>query len=215
MSWGLGETILFNFQFSIFRNPIALVAVLITTNVTFLSLLTPRKAVAQSAIVQPSTEPLNLGLLEQQNLPTDGSIITAATLSQEEITIPSLWWADKQFGGKLLDTWIAYLDQRRIDLVVRRQFWSIQNYFEHYRFVNQMGTLAREYDQNNGYNIRVFNQLGEPLGAYTCDYNHINKQDNRNFNCQVELCEIENLPLGGVASNFCQIEPLASNKKTR
>ncbi|NEP13272.1 MAG: hypothetical protein F6K14_24305 [Symploca sp. SIO2C1] len=167
----------------------------------------PRKVLAQNSRLQPSAEPLNLKLLEQQTPITNGSVITADTLSQEEITIPSLWWADKQFGGKLLDTWIAYLDERRIDLVVRRQFWSIQDYFGHYQFVNKMGTIAREYNQDYRYNIRVFNQLGEPLGAYTCDYTDTNEQSNPTPHCQIELCEIDNLPLGGVMSDFCQIEP--------
>ncbi|NET56681.1 MAG: hypothetical protein F6K47_11110 [Symploca sp. SIO2E6] len=191
---------MFKFQVSSFKFQF-LVVLLIT--------ISGREAVAQNvARLQPAAEPLNLSLLEQQNLPPDGSVITAASLSQEEITIPSLWWADQQFGGKLLDTWIAYLDERRIDLVVRRQFWSIQDYFEHYRFVNQMGTLAREYHQDYGYNIRVFNQLGEPLGAYTCDYNHISEENHPHPHCQVELCEIDNLPLGGTASDFCRIKPL-------
>jgi len=180
---------------------------LIAISGSFLSILTPREALAHNVRLQPSAEPLNLNLLEQQNPSTDGSIITADTLSQEEITIPSLWWADKQFGGKLLDTWIAYLNERRIDLVVRPQFWSIQDYFGHYQFVNKMGTIAREYNQDYRYNIRVFNQLGEPLGAYTCDYTNTNEQNHHNLHCQVELCEIDNLPLGGVASDFCQIEP--------
>ncbi|NES22655.1 MAG: hypothetical protein F6K41_27985, partial [Symploca sp. SIO3E6] len=70
---------MFNFQCLIFRNPIALVALLIATNGAFLALWTPRKAVAHNARLHPSTEPLNLGLLEQQNLPNDGSVITAAT----------------------------------------------------------------------------------------------------------------------------------------
>jgi len=32
---------------------------------------------------------------------------TADTISQSELTIPSLWWAKEQFG-KLFDNWLAY-----------------------------------------------------------------------------------------------------------
>jgi len=34
-------------------------------------------------------------------------VITADTISQSELTIPSLWWAKEQFGW-LLDNWLAY-----------------------------------------------------------------------------------------------------------
>jgi len=33
-------------------------------------------------------------------------VITADTISQSELTIPSLWWAKEQFGG--FDNWLAY-----------------------------------------------------------------------------------------------------------
>ncbi|HIK28211.1 MAG: hypothetical protein N3E45_01715 [Oscillatoriaceae bacterium SKW80] len=99
---------------------------------------------------------------------SSGNIITADTIFQERLTIPSLWWADEQFGGKLLDNWIAYVGTNetppRVDLIVNRQLWSLLNYLERYRFVNQFGTIARNY----GYNVRVFNRQGVFLAAYTC-----------------------------------------------
>lgn len=188
-------------------NLVTLVSLLlIGVSGSFLAILTQTEVLAQKSRLQPSAESLNLSLLEPQMLPSDGSVITADTVSQEDLAIPSLWWADRQFGGKLLDTWIAYPNEHRIDLVVRRQFWSIQDYFEHYQFVNKMGTIAREYNQDSRYNIRVFNQLGEPLGAYTCDF-ATSEQSQQSLHCQVDLCEVDNLPLGGVASDFCRIKP--------
>ncbi|NJN87642.1 MAG: hypothetical protein HC881_16705 [Leptolyngbyaceae cyanobacterium SL_7_1] len=42
-------------------------------------------------------EPVNLRLLQPANVPTDGSIVTMHTMSQTNMTIPSLWWAQEQF----------------------------------------------------------------------------------------------------------------------
>jgi hypothetical protein len=114
---------------------------------------------------------LELELLELDTLPPGRNLITANTISATEVTIPSLWWAKEQFnevGGKLINNWIAYQDQdkKRIDMVVNAQLWTLLDYLERYRFVNKFGTVARDYQ----YNVRVFNQQGERLATYTCDY---------------------------------------------
>jgi hypothetical protein len=125
----------------------------------------------QSAPV-PSTPPANCPPLEQEvnspppSTPTPGSVRTADTISQTGLTPPSLWWANEQFGDKLLDNWCAYPDQRRVDLVVNRQIWSLLTYLERYEFVNHFGTVARDFN----YNLRVFNQQKTLLATYTCDY---------------------------------------------
>jgi hypothetical protein len=115
------------------------------------------------------TEPLNLQVLEPGAAPTDGSIVTANTVSQTGLTIPSLWWAQQQFGGKLLSTWIAYARTdgipRHVDLVINQQVWSAANYMQRYTFVNQFGIVAQDY----GYSTRVFNRQQELLAAYICE----------------------------------------------
>ena len=115
----------------------------------------------------PSAEPLDLKLLEPSR-PPRSKVIRADSMSQAKPTIPSLWWAEEQFGGKLLENWLAYPDRQRVDLVVNRQLWSLLNYIERYSFVNSFGTVARDY----GYNTRVFiaNQPQEPLATYTCNF---------------------------------------------
>ncbi len=153
----------------------------------------PKPVLAQKTVkVQPDTEAVNLNLLQPDNLPIDGSVITADTISQTKLTTPSFWWADEQFGGKLLDNWLAYPSKGRVDLVVNRQLWSLLNYLGRYAFINKMGNVARDYD----YNTRVFNQRGKPLGAYTCDGNSM---------CQVEVCIPGQVPLAGKVSAFCQL----------
>jgi hypothetical protein len=128
--------------------------------------------------------PLDLGLLETNSPLTTKNVITDRTISQEALTIPSLWWAKEQFdpfGGRLITNWIAYPNERRIDLIVNRQLWSLLNYVDRYRFVNKFGTVARDYQ----YNLRVFDRQKKCLAIYSC-----------NFNTSPNQCEINFEPSG-------------------
>lgn len=133
-------------------------------------------AIATRTIAESlKTEPANLHLLQPDNVPTDGSIVTMRTMSQTEMTIPSLWWAQEQFGGKLLTHWMAYQgdDQtvRRVDLIINQPVWNAINYLQRYTFLNRFGTELRE----DGYNVRVLSVLDrrtdevEVLGMYVCE----------------------------------------------
>ncbi|MEB3336455.1 MAG: hypothetical protein VKJ46_03265 [Leptolyngbyaceae bacterium] len=131
-----------------------------------------------SSILVPSIEPLDLSVLDTSatqlakpgSCPRQMDVVTADTICQSHQTIPSLWWAKEQFGGQLLDNWVAYPHKsqrdRRVDLVVNQQAWSLLDYLEHYEFVHHFGTVAQDY----GYNLRVFNRQGTQLAAYTCDF---------------------------------------------
>ena len=129
-----------------------------------------------SRIPAPSQAPLELDLLINPR----ENIITADTIYQQQLTVPSLWWAQEQSENKLLDNWIAYpadnAQPGRVDLIVNEQIWNVLDYLERYNFVNRLGTEARTY----GYNIRVFNYEKEPLATYTC-----------NLNLKTPLCSID------------------------
>ena len=129
--------------------------------------------------VSVSIEPLDVCWIEENSDCTSESpIITKDTISQTDLTVPSLWWASEQFGGKLLENWLAYPEERRVDLVVNRQRWTLLDYLQRYAFVNQMGTVAR----SDGYNVRIFNRQEPdvPIATYTC-----------NFSMSIPQCEIE------------------------
>ncbi|MEM6400516.1 MAG: hypothetical protein AAF757_09795 [Cyanobacteria bacterium P01_D01_bin.116] len=146
--------------------------------ISTVSVLPPQFSQAQdSRIPAPSQKPLQLDLLTNPK----GNIITADTISQQQLTIPSLWWAQEQSEKKLLENWIAYppnnSEAARVDLIVNEQIWNdILDGVERYRFVNRLGTVARTY----GYNIRVFNDEKELLATYTC-----------NLNLNTPLCNIQ------------------------
>lgn len=85
-------------------------------------------------------------------------------------TIPNraqarFWWAAEQFDpfdGELVQNWLTYPQQNQINLVVNWHLWNLLDYLERYRFVNQFGTVAREY----GYGLNIFNQKEECLATY-------------------------------------------------
>lgn len=114
--------------------------------------------------------PLELDLLDPDADRSDRNVITDDMISQQGLTTPSLWWTQRQFGGKLLEHWLAYPGSpnspRRVDLVVDRQLWGLSTYLERYTFVNQFGTAAKEF----GYSLRVFNDQGAPLASYACNF---------------------------------------------
>ncbi len=99
-------------------------------------------------------------------------IITEKMICQLRLTIPSLWWTKTQqpLGNKLLEGWLAYPEKadspRRVDLVVNPQLWGILDYLNRYEVLNRFGIVTADY----GYNLRVFDPQGRPLGAYTCDF---------------------------------------------
>lgn len=139
-----------------------------------MSLLASPRAAAQSVFFFLTVDPINLELFESldlNDLPQDGSIITDSTISQRQITIPSLWWTRQQFASKLLDRWVAFAGTdgtpRRVDLLVHQPVWNRMSYVERYSFVNRFGQDAAQ----NGYSIRVFNPQENLLAAYFCHSN--------------------------------------------
>jgi hypothetical protein len=131
------------------------------------SLLAVHSSVAQTAPVAVASQaPVELDLLTNPK----GSVITANTINQAQLSVPSLWWAKENSENKLLDNWIVYpasdKEPKRIDLIVNQQIWSLLDYLERYHFVNALGTVAR----NHGYNIRIFNYQEERLATYTCSF---------------------------------------------
>jgi hypothetical protein len=138
---------------------------------SILAILMPPLASAQtSSAPAASLEPLETELLKPDASLAGRDVITAKTISTTGITTPSFWWAKEQFdefGGKLINDWIAYQDKKRVDLVVNTQLWTLLDYLKRYRFVNKFGTAARDDYQ---YNVRVFNQQAALVAAYTCNY---------------------------------------------
>ncbi|GAB4139921.1 MAG: hypothetical protein Fur0046_15320 [Cyanobacteria bacterium J069] len=116
------------------------------------------------------SSPPDLTLAQPGAILPDPDIVTANTISQQGLTLPSLWWARDQFGEQLLETWLVYPPSedapQRVELVVNPQVWSIYNYIERYTFVNQFGASASTY----GYSTRVFDRQGNLLAAYLCDF---------------------------------------------
>jgi hypothetical protein len=111
-------------------------------------------------------------------------------LSQTEKSVPSLWLAQKQFGGKLLDRWFVDPGNTWVILIVNRQLWSLLDYMERYQFVNRFGTVANDY----GYNVRVCNRQGTALAVYSCKGDRLN--------CRIDLESLSNPGIRGRVKGF-------------
>lgn len=139
--------------------------------------------IGSSAIAQPKPEPvtapLQVDLLQQGMCAPGVSGISDSSVSQTDLTQPSLWWIEDQieaqdkYGRKLIDRWLACkagASSNRVDVLVNPQLWSLLDFFDRYEFVNRFGMVTTGY----GYNLRVFNRQGTMLAAYTCRFNDLN-----------------------------------------
>ncbi|MEG3839939.1 hypothetical protein [Microcoleus sp. herbarium14] len=127
---------------------------------------------------------------QQPVCPTGNANFPPPPLSQTEKSVPSLWLAQKQFGGKLLDRWFVDRGNTWVILIVNRQLWSLLDYMERYQFVNRFGTVASEY----GYNLRVCNRQGTALAVYSCKGDRLT--------CRIELESLSNPGLRGKLKGF-------------
>jgi hypothetical protein len=120
--------------------------------------------ISQAAEIACDSSP-NLEPWQEPKVAEMENIVTAETISQERLSVPSLWWARESidpFLGKSIDNWNAYPQRKQIDLIVNWQLWNLLDYIQKYAFVNKFGTIARGY----GYNLRIINQQNKCLAIY-------------------------------------------------
>lgn len=128
---------------------------------------------------------------QQPDCPTGNAAnFPSPPLSQTEKSVPSLWLAQKQFGGKLLDRWFIDRSNTWVIIIVNRQLWSLLDYMERYQFVNRFGTASSEY----GYNLRVCNRQGTALAVYSCQGDRLS--------CKIDLESLSNPGLRGKLKGF-------------
>ncbi|MCU0542815.1 MAG: hypothetical protein MUE44_11560 [Oscillatoriaceae cyanobacterium Prado104] len=120
----------------------------------------------------------------------DATNLPSPPLSQSEKSVPSLWLAQKLFGGKLLDRWYVDPSDTWVIIIVNRQLWSLLDYMERYQFVNRFGTVSSQY----GYNMQVCNRQGTALAVYSC------KGDRSS--CRIDLESLSNPGLRGRFKGF-------------
>ena len=129
----------------------------IAASKTLVSRDCPESLVKISVEDLPKTSKTN-SILDYSNAIAEGK-------STSDAAKASFWWAAEQFdpfNGKLVQNWVASPYKRQIDMTVDWQLWNLLDYFDRYRFVNQFGTVARNY----GYSLNVFNQQNLCLASY-------------------------------------------------
>lgn len=111
-----------------------------------------------------------LKVLELLKSPLSPPEVTDQTPSPESLTLPSLWWANEQFGDKMVLNWFTYPKAQAINshirLVIRPDLWSRYTYLERYAFLRRFGAST----STAGYNLLVLDRQNYPLGAYTCEF---------------------------------------------
>lgn len=167
---------------------------LVSVSLFFATLGMGQAAISKTAL-QPSTAPLNVEMMQEGVCPSGATGISNTSVSQTQLTEPSLWWirdqirAQEQYGSKFIDRWLACrsgTEPNRVDVMVNSQIWSLLDFFERYEFVNRFGTVTTGY----GYNLRVFNGQGSMLAAYTCNFAETVATKQDSANAQPLSCEV-------------------------
>jgi hypothetical protein len=124
---------------------------------------------AQAQIPAP-VEQAPLKVVELLRSPLSAPEVTLQTPSKASLTLPSLWWANEQFGDKMVLNWFTYpqaqASNSQVRLVVRPDLWSRYTYLERYAFLRRFGASTSAA----GYHLMVLDRQNYPLGAYTCEF---------------------------------------------
>jgi hypothetical protein len=124
-------------------------------------------AYAQSPVPIEQAPPKVVELLK---VPLSKPEVTAETPSKNSLTLPSLWWANEQFGDKMVLNWFTYpqaqASNSQVRLVVRPDLWSRYSYLERYAFLRQFGASTSAA----GYHLMVLDRQNYPLAAYICEF---------------------------------------------
>jgi hypothetical protein len=96
--------------------------------------------------------------------------VSDQTPSLKSLTIPGLWWANRQFGDRMVVNWYTYRrtqdSNSQVRLIVRPDLWSRYTTIERYAFLTRFGTSTSAA----GYHLIVLDRQNFPLGAYTCEF---------------------------------------------
>jgi hypothetical protein len=96
--------------------------------------------------------------------------VNANTPSEKSLTVPGLWWANEQFGDKMLVNWFAYRrpqdESSQVRAIIRPDLWSRYTYLERYAFLKRFGATTSAA----GYHLLVLDRQNYLLGSYTCAF---------------------------------------------
>jgi hypothetical protein len=131
---------------------------------TCLSNTAPAIAESDPSIAPVNQCPIDWSSLRTTELPKH--IITADTVSQTNMTLPSLWWASEQFPRKLVTNWMANTQDKQIYVLVNPQYWNGMDYVERYRLIDRFGQTATSYGYTS---LQFCTSQKTNLGHYKCD----------------------------------------------
>lgn len=161
---------------------------------------------APLTLAQRRVQILDLALIPQDMSPSEsliaaGLAVTSETLSDTDMTAPSLWWQQDKAseigplnGRSMVTGWVAHYrpadQQHHVDVAINGQIWNLLNYLEQYAFITQFGQAAKAY----GYHLRVFNG-SRLVGGYICG-----------FDQTLTFSQYETIPADDLNSIACTVE---------
>jgi hypothetical protein len=96
--------------------------------------------------------------------------VKANNPSETSLTVPGLWWANQQFGDKMVINWFAYRRPEdrssQVRAIIRPDLWSRYTYLERYAFLRRFGATTSAA----GYHFLVLDRQNYLLGSYTCEF---------------------------------------------
>lgn len=102
--------------------------------------------------------------------PVQNPQVKADNPSDKSLTVPGLWWANQQFGDKMVQNWFAYrrpeARSSQVRAIVRPDLWSRYTYLERYAFLKRFGATSSAA----GYHLLVLDRQNYLLGSYTCEF---------------------------------------------
>lgn len=126
------------------------------------------------------------------NCPTgDRSKWPELPLSQEKLTVPSLWFIHREMGGKLVNWWFLEPARNWVVLIFNRQIWDSLEYLEKYQIVHRYASFVRK----EGYNLRICNNRGDTLAIYYCNFSSTSgNQEEDVLKCQMKIDDLPESP---------------------
>lgn len=103
-------------------------------------------------------------------MPLQRPQVKANKPSELSLTLPGLWWANQQFGDKMVIDWFVYRrpenSSSQVRAIIRPDLWSRYTYLERYAFLKRFGATTSAA----GYHLLVLDRQNYLLGSYTCEF---------------------------------------------
>ncbi|MEO0985065.1 MAG: hypothetical protein AAFY20_05900 [Cyanobacteria bacterium J06639_14] len=175
--------------------------------------LSPSEQIFKQLLDVPSIYEIGI-FVEVPDRNANWPLVTQASTSLFNPTMPSLWWNrdqvyDRWGGYRLIRGWTAFQSESSgaaiIDIQLDPQYWNRLEYLPQYALLNQLGTTAMSY----GYQLRLYNSIAL-VGMYTCDFSNVPELE-ADPHVEIPVPDISNVECFATIAPFVQFESPAAD----